>query len=82
MSSLINLGLKVGYDFLIVGFDDMKYAKHLKVPLTTYRQPVEDIGKASINIMLNRLRNIDEATITIALSGSLVIRESSSFTLS
>ncbi len=33
MSSLSKSGTQVGLDTLIAGFDDMKYAKHLQVPL-------------------------------------------------
>jgi len=80
MSSLTDNGYKIGHDLVISGIDDMKYAKHLQVPLTTYRQPVQEIGRVSVEVMLNRLQNINsEVALTVALSGKLVVRESSRF---
>jgi LacI family transcriptional regulator len=55
MSTLSAAGLRIGSDLLIVGFDDMKYSRNLQVPLTTYRQPCQDIGRHGIDMMYNRL---------------------------
>jgi len=41
----------------VVGVDDVKYAKYLRVPLTTYRQPLEAIAKAATDLMLSRIAN-------------------------
>jgi GntR family transcriptional regulator, arabinose operon transcriptional repressor len=79
MSALTQAGIAVGRDVLIAGFDDMKYSKNLQVPLTTYRQPCQDIGRLSIDMMFNRLRNPNQPAVTISLNGKLVARESSVF---
>jgi GntR family transcriptional regulator of arabinose operon len=79
MSTLSTAGIKIASDLLMVGFDDMKYSKNLQVPLTTYRQPCQDIGRYGIDLMFNRLQNLNQAAVTISLAGKLIVRESSSF---
>jgi GntR family transcriptional regulator of arabinose operon len=79
MSSLSKSGTQVGLDTLIAGFDDMKYAKHLQVPLTSYRQPLSDIVRNSYEMMLSRISNPKQTTVSINLSGKLISRESTRF---
>jgi GntR family transcriptional regulator, arabinose operon transcriptional repressor len=76
LSSLRELKIAVPDDIKIVGFDDMKYARHLYVPLTTYRQPAADIGTSSIDLLMNRIANPNLATITLSLKGELIKRDS------
>jgi GntR family transcriptional regulator of arabinose operon len=70
-------GYRIGSDILISGFDDMKYAKHLKHPLTTFRQPCEQIAEVAVELIERRLQNKDAAVITANLTGDIVIRKSS-----
>jgi GntR family transcriptional regulator, arabinose operon transcriptional repressor len=79
MSTLLTLGIKVTQDILIAGFDDMKYSKHLQVPLTTYRQPTSDMARISFELMLNRLSNPKKAVSSVSLIGKLIERESTRF---
>jgi GntR family transcriptional regulator, arabinose operon transcriptional repressor len=79
MSTLSTAGFRIGSDLLIVGFDDMKYSRNLQVPLTTYRQPCQDIGRHGIDIMFNRLQNPNQTAATVSLLGKLIVRESSVF---
>jgi DNA-binding LacI/PurR family transcriptional regulator len=79
MSTLHKLGSPVTTDTLIAGFDDMKYAKHLQVPLTSYRQPLLDIVRNSYEMMLSRISNPNQAAVNIHLTGKLVLRESTKF---
>ena len=43
-----NLGLTVGRDVLVVGFDDIPAAAWLSPPLTTVRQPIRDMAAAAV----------------------------------
>ncbi len=79
MSSLNNLGRIVQIDLLIAGFDDMKYAKVLQVPLTTYRQPLMDIVRNSFLMMLRRIANPNQVPVNLNLTGKMIIRESTRF---
>ncbi len=79
MSGLNKLGNNVPEDLLIAGFDDMKYAKHLQVPLTTYRQPLMDIVRNSFLMMLRRIANPNQVSVNVSLTGKMIIRESTHF---
>lgn len=79
MSSLDAIGVKIMSDVLICGYDDMKYAKHLKYTLTSYRQPCEEIADAAIDLMLRRLANKDAAPLVVNMIGEIIPRESTRF---
>ena len=79
MSSLYKLGYKTSKDILIAGFDDMKYAKHLQVPLTSYKQPLLDIVKYSCELMLGRIADPLRTPATVNIEGKIVVRESTKF---
>ncbi len=72
---LIEAGISVPETIKIAGFDDVKYAALLNTPLTTYRQPCDDIGQAVIQAMLYRLKNPNAAPRRMTLQGKLVIRQ-------
>jgi len=57
----------------------MKYAQYLKCPLTSYRQPCEEIANLSVELMLRRVLNSKVAPITAMLSGELKKRKSTEF---
>ena len=70
-------GLEVGREVAVTGFDDMPVAQHLKPGLTTLRQPVWDVGKAVINLLITFLKGEQPAATQILLAPELVVRESS-----
>lgn len=76
MRSLLDLGIGIPEQVRIVGFDDVKYASLLPVPLTTLRQPCQEIGAAAINVMLERLSQPNMAPRSIALACEVVVRQS------
>lgn len=69
------LGYKVPDDLAIVGFDDIDQAKYAKVPLTTIHQPIEKIGAAAIDKLLQIIEGNETETRSI-LQPHLVVRES------
>lgn len=79
MSSLDTAGIKIGSDLLVCGYDDMKYASHLKYPLTSYRQPCEEIADTAIDLMMRRINNLDSAPIVANMTGEIIPRDSSCF---
>lgn len=79
MSSLSTLGIRITSDALLCAFDDMKYAKHLRYTLTSYRQPCEEMTDTAIELMLRRIRTADAPTLTIHLRGEICRRDSSRF---
>jgi DNA-binding LacI/PurR family transcriptional regulator len=77
MHALDEGGIDVPQQVCVVGIDDVKYAQLLRVPLTTWRQPCADIGRAAFSAMQERLHSPHEAPREILLNGELVERSSS-----
>jgi len=76
MRALISSGTRIPHDVRVVGFDDINIADILPVSLTTYGQPVEELGAVAIEAMLERLANPDRPARHIMLDGKLIVRES------
>lgn len=77
MHTLDSMSVAIPSQFRIVGFDDVRYAKLLRVPLTTLHQPVAEIGTAAVEMMLWRLANREAAPKQVVIPGHLVVRRSS-----
>ncbi len=77
LRALIDLGADIPRQIQVCGFDDVKYASLLSVPLTSYHQPCRDIGKAAAQTMINRIKNPDSPALRITLKGHLIVRDSS-----
>jgi DNA-binding LacI/PurR family transcriptional regulator len=76
MHTLAKLGIAVPQTIRLVGFDDVKYASILPVPLTTLRQPCLEIGIAAMKAMLARLEDRSMVPRTISLDCELIVRAS------
>jgi len=74
--TLLRMGRRVPEDIRVVGIDDVEYAKHLPVPLTTLRQPTRQIGDAALAAMLERVARTHLPTRDILLNCELVVRDS------
>ncbi|MBI1842675.1 MAG: GntR family transcriptional regulator [Verrucomicrobia bacterium] len=76
LRSLEACGVKVPRDVRVVGFDDVKYATLLAVPLTTIHQPCRDIAVIALRAMLERIADPTLPARSLALTPRLVVRES------
>ncbi|MBV9157810.1 MAG: substrate-binding domain-containing protein [Acidobacteriaceae bacterium] len=76
MLHLNELGFEIPLKMKIVGFDDVKYAGLLHVPLTTLRQPCRDIGAAAVWAMIDRIAHPNMSARDILLDCQLIERRS------
>ncbi|MDV6031956.1 MAG: GntR family transcriptional regulator [Phycisphaera sp. RhM] len=76
MQSMTKAGVSVPHDLRIVGFDDVKYASLLSVPLTTMRQPCREIAAVAFRAMLDSIEERDIPPRSYVLPARLVVRES------
>ncbi len=53
MSTLRSLGLSVPDDVSLVGYNDIRIASHLPVPLSTVRVPFDRIAASALDLLTN-----------------------------
>lgn len=70
------LGLRVPEDVCVTGYDDIDVAKYITPPLTTMRQPFEEIGKKGIELLLAQIDVSSEPNQRIIMQSKLIERES------
>ncbi|PZT54768.1 LacI family DNA-binding transcriptional regulator [Paenibacillus silvae] len=74
------LGLRVPHDVSIIGFDNTILASVTNPPLTTVAQPIEDLGRHAVDLLIAELKGglQDEQTAAqkIVLKPELVVRDS------
>ena len=76
MHMLIALGKRIPEQMRVAGFDDVRYAKYLPVPLTTVHQNCGEIGAVAMSTMLDRIARPDRPARDLLVDFRLVIRES------
>ena len=78
IESLGNMGLKIPEDVAIVSFDDPDAYKICHPPVTTIAQPLTEIGKMAVQVLLSEIRNPGSSIKTqkITLKTNFVIRKS------
>lgn len=77
MQVMQSMSLGVPEDVKLAGFDDVKYAGLLPVPLTTIRQPCHEIGTSAISVMAQRFLHPGRTPRDVLLNFELIIRASS-----
>lgn len=69
-------GVRVPDDLAIIGFDDVEMASVVEPPLTTVRQPVQQMGAAAMEIIHEHLKGGLKKIKNIVLDSELIVRES------
>ena len=77
ISAAQDLGLEVGRDVSITGFDDIPLAEYAHPPLTTVHQPIYQIGSMVCDMLINIIQERTLEQKQIILKPSLIVRESS-----
>ena len=70
------LGLVVGRDVAVAGFDDIPLAEHVHPPLTTVRQPIHEIGQRICGMLIQVLQGHTLEERHVLLQPELIVRES------
>jgi LacI family repressor for deo operon, udp, cdd, tsx, nupC, and nupG len=60
----------------VVGFDDIQMARYVDPPLTTVRQPMADIGRKTVELLLDILQGRQARPVSVTLPHRLIIRQS------
>jgi LacI family transcriptional regulator len=69
-------GLRVPEDLSIVGFDDVENATIVTPELTTVRQPLAEMGRTAVSLLIRLLERQRFETLHVELATRLVVRDS------
>ena len=76
ISAAQQLGLIVGKDLAVTGFDNIPLAEHCHPPLTTVHQPIYQIGEMVCEMLIKQIRAEPLEQKQIILQPSLMVRQS------
>jgi len=76
LSAARELGFDVPRDLSVAGFDDSPLARHACPPLTTVRQPIEEVARLATEVLMHQLRGRSEDSSNHRLQAELVCRAS------
>ncbi|MEZ4735318.1 MAG: LacI family DNA-binding transcriptional regulator [Caldilineaceae bacterium] len=69
-------GLHLPRELSVAGFDDVPLAAQVWPPLTTVRQPIQEVAKLATDLLIDTLEGKPPATVCFELPTELVLRES------
>ncbi len=75
LNAIRGRGLSIPGDVAVVGYDDLPLASESSPPLTSIRQPVEEMSVQAVRLLIEQIRG-ENAPRSVRLSGRLVVRES------
>lgn len=76
MQTMRQAGLDIPRDVSIVGFDDPVSAPLLNPPLTTVRQPLEEMARRAYDVIIQSMRDGSNGMSFARLATQLIVRES------
>jgi LacI family transcriptional regulator len=74
--ALREAGLKVPEDISVIGFDDISLASQLYPTLSTVRQPLPQMARAAVNMLLAMIVGLEAPSQRITLPAQLITRQS------
>ncbi|MFH9082931.1 LacI family DNA-binding transcriptional regulator [Streptomyces sp. NPDC017673] len=69
-------GRRVPHDVALIGFDDSIVARHIDPPLTSVRQPLEEMGRTMASLLLEEIAHRGTGQREVVLPTELVVRGS------
>ena len=76
LQQTIATGRRVPEDLAIVGYDDIDFAASAAVPLTSVRQPREQLGRRAMELLLDEHVNADHKHERVVFEPELIARAS------
>lgn len=76
MRAAFDRGLRIPADLSVVGFDDTGLAASVFPRLTTVRQPLEELGRTAVSLLMRIVQGERTEALRVELSTRLVVRES------
>ena len=78
MTAAMKRNLIVPDDISVAGFDDSPTATMIWPQLTTVRQPIDEMSKIAISMLVSQLRDREVASRETKVEYQLIVRDSAS----
>jgi DNA-binding LacI/PurR family transcriptional regulator len=69
-------GRRIPHEISVVGFDDIPEAAYFTPPLTTIRQDFDEIGRQSLDLLLQEIEHGAPLAARVTVEPELIVRES------
>jgi LacI family transcriptional regulator len=69
-------GMRVPADLSVTGFDDLDLSRATRPGLTTVRQPLQEMGRLAVSLLLRVLARQELEALHVELATTLVVRDS------
>ena len=69
-------GLRVPADLSVTGFDDIDVSRAATPRLTTVRQPLEEMGRTAVTMLIRQLEGHAHEALSMELATQLIVRDS------
>ena len=76
LDALRHAGLTPGEDISVVGYDDVPLAAWDAYALTTFRQPVNRMVEATVDILIDQIETDNAEPESVQFEGELILRQS------
>ena len=76
INAIKEAGLSIPEDISIIGFDDIELAKYITPKLTTIRQKCDEIGKTTVDLLVEQINQKAKLKINKIISVELMERDS------
>lgn len=76
INAAFNKGVRVPEELSVIGFDDNAIAAHGRVPLTTVRQPLSEMGRTGLDLLVQQMKGKKQNPTKLLLPTELIERES------
>lgn len=76
LDAVRHLGLRVPGDLALAVFDDFEWADMVEPPLTAMQQPLNELARVAVDLLLERIVDPDAAPRTVRVMPALVCRAS------
>jgi LacI family repressor for deo operon, udp, cdd, tsx, nupC, and nupG len=75
LKALKKAGKRAPQDMAVIGFDDNECAKSFSPPLTTVRQPLGQMGKDAVDILIRQIERPSSGTVSKRYLPKLIVRK-------
>lgn len=77
LQALTHAGLRVPHDVAIVGYDDIDFAAAAAVPLSSVRQPRQQLGRTAAELLFAETTEAEHEHRQVVFEPELIVRDSS-----